>query len=221
MAAKTTRKAIVTRLAQLRAQRAKLLGYPNHATFALDDQMAKTPQNAEQALDRTLCPPATAKARDEAARMQKLIDSEKGGFKLGPQDWQYYAEKVRKAEYDLDESQIKPYFELDHVLHDGVFFAANKLYGITFKERKDLPVYNPDVRVFEVFDADGKSLALFYADYFSAREQERRRLEGQLRRSEQVSSARSRSSINVAQLHEAGAGPAGAAQLRRRDDDVP
>ena len=158
-------KSIVTRLAQLRAQRAKLLGYPDHATFTLDDQMAKTPQSAEQLLTG-IVPAATAKARDEAARMQKIIDAEKGGFTLGPQDWEYYAEKVRKAEYDLDESQIKPYFELEHVLHDGVFFAANKLYGVTFKERKDLPVYNPDVRVFEVFDANGKSLALFYADYF-------------------------------------------------------
>jgi peptidyl-dipeptidase Dcp len=158
-------KAIVVRLAQLRAQRAKLLGYPDYATFVLDDQMAKTPQIAEK-LMTDMVPAATAKARGEAARMQKLIDARKGGFKLGPADWEFYAEKVRKAEYDLDESQIKPYFELEHVLHDGVFFAANKLYGLTFKERKDLPVYQPDVRVFEVFDADGKSLALFYADYF-------------------------------------------------------
>ncbi|HEX7723898.1 MAG TPA: M3 family metallopeptidase [Pyrinomonadaceae bacterium] len=158
-------KAIVARLAQLRPQRAKLLGYPDHATFTLDDQMAKTPQSAEQLLTG-IVPAATAKARDEAARMQKLIDAEKGGFTLGPADWEYYAEKVRKAEYDLDDSQIKPYLELEHVLSDGVFFAANKLYGITFRERKDLPVYQPDVRVFEVFDANGKSLALFYADYF-------------------------------------------------------
>src|SRR5437764_6033674 len=158
-------KAIVSRLAQLRPQRAKLLGYPDHATFTLDDQMAKTPQSAEQLLTG-IVPAATAKARDEAARIQKLIDAEKGGFTLGPADWEYYAEKVRKAEYDLDNSQIKPYFELEHVLHDGVFFAANKLYGVTFKERKDLPVYNPDVRAFEVFDADGKSLAIFYGDYF-------------------------------------------------------
>jgi len=162
---KNDTKGIVTRLAQLRPQRAKLLGYPDHATFILDDQMAKTPQAAEKLLTG-IVPAGTAKAREEAARMQKVIDAEKGGFTLGPQDWQYYAEKVRKAEYDLDNSQIKPYFELDRVLHDGVFFAANKLYGITFKERKDLPVYNPDVRVFEVFDANGKSLALFYADYF-------------------------------------------------------
>lgn len=98
--------------------------------------------------------------------MQKLIDKEKGGFTLQPWDWQYYAEKVRKAEYNLDQSQIKPYFELNRVLHDGVFYAANKLYGLTFKERKDIPVYQPDVRVFEVFDASGKSIALWYCDYF-------------------------------------------------------
>ena len=158
-------KSIVVRLAQLRSQRAKLLGYPDHATFTLDDQMAKTPQSAEKLLTG-IVPAATTKARGEAARMQKLIDAEKGGFQLGPADWEFYAERVRKAEYDLDESQVKQYFELEHVLHDGVFFAANKLYGITFKERKDLPVYQPDVRVFEVFDANGKSLALFYADYF-------------------------------------------------------
>lgn len=158
-------KSIVSRLAQLRAQKAKLLGYPDHATFTLDDQMAKTPGSAEKLLTG-IVPAATAKARAEVARMQKLIDAEKGGFQLGPADWEFYAEKVRKAEYDLDESQVKQYFELEHVLQDGVFFAATKLYGITFKERKDLPVYHPDVRVFEVFDANGKSLALFYADYF-------------------------------------------------------
>jgi len=158
-------KSIVTRLAQLRAQKAKLLGYPDHATFTLDDQMAKTPGSAEKLLTG-IVPAATARARAEAARMQKLIDAEKGGFQLGPADWEFYAEKVRRAEYDLDESQVKQYFELEHVLQDGVFFAANKLYGITFKERKDLPVYHPDVRIFEVFDANGKSLALFYADYF-------------------------------------------------------
>ena len=158
-------KSIVSRLAQLRAQRAKLLGYPDHATFTLDDQMAKTPGAAEKLLTG-IVPAATARARAEAARMQKLINAEKGGFQLGPADWEFYAEQVRKAEYDLDESQVKQYFELEHVLQDGVFFAATKLYGITFKERKDLPVYHPDVRVFEVFDANGKSLALFYADYF-------------------------------------------------------
>jgi peptidyl-dipeptidase Dcp len=158
-------RSIVTRLAQLRAEKAKLLGFPTYAAYSLDDQMAKTPENALKLLT-DLVPAATARARDEQAKLQKVADSEGGKFKVGPADWEHYAEKVRKAEYDLDDSQIKPYFELDRVLRDGVFFAANKLYGLTFKERKDIPVYNPDVRVFEVSDKDGKSLALFYADYF-------------------------------------------------------
>jgi peptidyl-dipeptidase Dcp len=159
-------RAIVTRLAQLRAQRAKLLGYPTYAAYVLDDQMAKTPENAMKLLT-DLVPAATAKARGEASKMQKLVEAEKGGFELGPADWEFYAEKVRKAEYDLDESQVKPYLELDRVLRDGAFFAANKLYGLTFKERTDIPVYHPDVRVFEVTDVDGSPLALFYADYFA------------------------------------------------------
>ena len=158
-------KAIITRLAEIRAQKARLLGYPTFAAYTLDDQMAKTPENAFKLLT-DIVPASTAKATDEAAQMQKIIDAEHAGFQLGAQDWEYYAEKVRKAQYDLDESQVRPYFELEHVLHDGVFFAANKLYGVTLKERKDLPVYNPDVRAFEVFDADGKSLAIFYGDYF-------------------------------------------------------
>ncbi len=128
--------------------------------------MAKTPETAIK-LMTDLVPAMTAKTRAEATRMQKLIDAQKGGFTLGPEDWEFYAEQVRKAEFDLDESQVRPYFELDDVLQNGVFFAANKLYGITFKERKDIPVYQPDVRVFEVFDTDGTPLALFYADFFS------------------------------------------------------
>src|SRR5437763_1588958 len=159
-------KAIVTRLAQLRAQKAKLLGYPTYAAFSLDDQMASTPENAIKLLTG-LVPASTAKARSEVAKLQAMIDAEKGGFKLGPQDWQLYSEKVRKAEYDLDEAQVRPYFELNNVLQNGVFYAAHELYGLTFKERHDIPVYQPDVRVFEVFDADGKSLALYYGDYFS------------------------------------------------------
>ncbi len=159
-------KAIVERLAQLRAQKAKLLGYPTYAAYALDDQMAKTPQAAEK-LMTDLVPASTAKARAEAAKMQEIIDRQNGGFKLGPQDWQFYAEKARKAEYDLDESQLKPYFEFNRVLQDGVFYAANQMYGLTFKERHDLPVYQPDVRVFDVFDVDGTQLALFYGDYFA------------------------------------------------------
>jgi peptidyl-dipeptidase Dcp len=161
--------AIVARLARIRAERSKLLGFPNFATYNLEDEMAKKPENAIK-LMTDMVPAATAKARNEASRMQKLIDSNAGGgasFKLEPWDWQYYAEQVRKAEYDLDEAQVRPYFELDRVLRDGVFFAANKMYGITFKERHDIPVYQEDVRVFEVTDKDGSPLALFYADFFS------------------------------------------------------
>jgi peptidyl-dipeptidase Dcp len=156
---------IVVRLAELRAQKAKLLGFPTYAAYVLDDNMAKTPQNALKLLT-DIVPAATAKANGEAARIQKQIDSQKGDFKLTAADWELYSEKVRKAEYDLDEAELKPYLELDRVLQDGVFFAANQLYGITFKPRTDLPVYQPDVRVWEVFDADGKSLALYYGDYF-------------------------------------------------------
>jgi len=158
-------RSIIQRLAVLRAQKAKLLGFPNYASYALDDQMARTPQAALK-LMTDMVPAATGKARGEAAQMQALIDKQKGGFKLAPWDWQFYAEQVRKAEYDLDEAQIKPYLEINRVLEDGVFYAATQLYGITFKERKDIPVYDPDIRVFEVFDKDGSSLALFYADYW-------------------------------------------------------
>ncbi len=156
---------IIPRLAQLRAERAKLLGYPNYAAYSLADQMAEKPENAVK-LMTDMVPAATARARSEAAKIQKVIDAQKGGFKLTAADWDLYADQVRKAEFDLDEGAIKPYFELNRVLNDGVFFAANQLYGLTFKERHDLPVYQPDVRVFDVFDADGKQLALFYADYY-------------------------------------------------------
>jgi peptidyl-dipeptidase Dcp len=159
-------KAVILRLADLRAQKAKLLGFPDYATYVLDDQMAKTPANAEKLMNG-LVPAATAKARGEAAAIQQQIDAAKGGFALTAADWDFYAEKVRKSAYDLDESEVRPYFDLDRVLKDGVFFAANAMYGVTFKERKDIPVYHPDVRVWEVFDADGSSLALYYGDYFA------------------------------------------------------
>jgi peptidyl-dipeptidase Dcp len=158
-------RATIQRLAQLRAERAKLLGYANFAAYSLADQMAEKPENAVK-LMTDMVPAATARARSEAAKIQKVIDAQKGGFKLTAADWDLYADQVRKAEYDLDEAAIKPYFELNRVLNDGVFFAANQLYGLTFKERHDLPVYQPDVRVFDVFDADGTQLALFYADYY-------------------------------------------------------
>jgi peptidyl-dipeptidase Dcp len=158
-------RAIIARLAELRAKKAKLLGFLTYAAYVLDDQMAKTPANADKLMG-DLVPSATAKAGGEAARLQKQIDAEKGGFTLTPADWELYSEKVRKAEYDLNQEELKPYLELDRVLNDGVFFAANKLYGITFKPRPDLPVYHPDVRVWEVFDADGSPLALYYGDYY-------------------------------------------------------
>ena len=158
-------RAIIQRLAKLRAERAKLLGYSSFAAYSLADQMAETPEKAVK-LMTDMVPAATARAHSEAVKIQKMIDADKGGFKLTAADWDLYSDQVRKAEYDLDESQVKPYFELNRVLNDGVFFAANKMYGITFKERTDLPVYHPDVRVFDVFDADGSQLALFYADFF-------------------------------------------------------
>ena len=155
----------VQRLAQLRAQKAKLLGFENYAAYSLADQMAKTPAAALKLLTDTV-PAATNKARGEITEMQKVIDAQKGGFQLAASDWDFYAEQVRKAQYDLDESQIKPYFELDNVLQNGVFYAATQLYGITFKPRTDIPTYHPDMKVYEVFDKDGTSLALFYTDYF-------------------------------------------------------
>jgi len=156
---------LISRMAQLRARRAQLLGYPNHAAWKLGDQMARTPEAALKFMD-ALVPGATAKAEIEGKDIQNVIDAQKGGFTLQPWDWEFYSEQVRKAKYDLNEDEVKPYFELDNVLENGVFYAANQLYGITFKERKDIPVYQSDVRVFEVSDADGKPLALFYCDYF-------------------------------------------------------
>jgi peptidyl-dipeptidase Dcp len=158
-------RATIAKIAQLRAQKGKLLGYPNFASWTLVDQMAKTPDAALKFMD-ALVPPATARAATEAQDIQSLIDQQKGGFKVEPWDWDIYSEQVRKAKYDLDEEQVKPYFELNNVLENGVFYAATQLYGITFKERKDIPTYSPGMRVFEVFNADGSHLALFYCDYF-------------------------------------------------------
>ncbi|MGL5386294.1 MAG: peptidyl-dipeptidase Dcp [Serratia sp. (in: enterobacteria)] len=155
----------LARLAKVRAEQAKLLGFPNYAAWKLQNQMAKTP-DAALAFMRDIVPAATGRAEREAKDIQAMIDRQNGGFKLAAWDWQFYAEQVRKEKYDLDESQIKPYFEINNVLHNGVFYAANLLYGISFKERKDIPVYHPDVRVYEVFDKDGQSLALFYTDFF-------------------------------------------------------
>ncbi len=159
-------RAIVARLAQLRAQRAALLGFSDHASYALDDQMAKTPK-AALALLAQLAEGAVARAKEETRDMQAIVDQEQGGFEIQPWDWALYSEKVRKARYDLDEAELRPYFELYRVLTDGVFFAAQQLYGLAFAQRTDLPVYDPDVRVWEVFDADGSTLGLLYTDFFA------------------------------------------------------
>ncbi len=157
---------VVLKLARLRAERAVLLGYPDYATYALEDQTAKTKTTVNTLLAE-LAPPAVANAKREAQAIQQVIDAEKGGFKVAAHDWAYYSEKVRQANYAFDESQLRPYFEIDNVLKNGVFYAASKLYGVTFKERHDLPLYNADVRVFDVLDANGKPLAIFIADYYA------------------------------------------------------
>src|SRR6184192_4398396 len=157
---------IVIRTAQLRAEKAKLLGYSNWAAYQLEDQTAHNVPTVNKLL-ADLAPPAVANAKREAADMQKIVDEEKGGFQVASWDWDFYSEKVRKARYAFDESELRPYYELNHVIIDGVFFAAGKLYGLTFKERHDIPVYQPDVRVFEVYDRDGKPLALFLGDYYA------------------------------------------------------
>lgn len=157
---------ILERQAKLRMEKGHLLGKKSFAEWKLQDQMAKTPENAMNLLAQ-LAKPGVEAATKERDEIQQLIDQQKGGFTVEPWDWNFYAEQVRKAKYDLDENQIKPYFEVKTVLERGVFFAAEKFYGITFKERKDLPVYHPDVVTYEVFDRDGKSLAIYYLDFYT------------------------------------------------------
>lgn len=159
---------IITKIAKLRAQKAKLLGYNNYAEWALQKSMAKTPEVVFNFFNELL-PIATKKVKEEAEDIKKIISSEGGKIEenIAPYDWDYYAEKVRKQKYDLDESQIKPYFELFNVLENGVFYAATRLYGITFKKRKDIPVYHPDVVVYELFEESGEALGLFYGDFYA------------------------------------------------------
>jgi peptidyl-dipeptidase Dcp len=157
---------VVLQIAKLRAERAALLGYPSHAAYQLEDQTAKTTGAVNQLLAE-FAKPAVNNARKEAAEIQAMIDKEKGGFKAGPEDWAFYSDKVRAERYAFDASQLRPYFEYNNVLVNGVFFAATKEYGITFKERKDLPVYDPDVRTFDVFNEDGKQLAIFLIDPYA------------------------------------------------------
>ncbi len=157
-------KKILTKMASLRVERANLLGYKTHADFKLERNMAKNPGNVMKFLDQ-LWTPAVHRAQMETADMQNIIDKEGGSFKLQPWDWWYYAEKVKKEKYDLDEEMLRPYFKLENVI-DGVHMVANKLYGLQFVERKDIPVYHPDVKVFEVKEADGKHVGILYTDYF-------------------------------------------------------
>ena len=157
---------LVLRLVKLRAERAALLGYPNYAAYSQELETAKNPAAVNKLLGE-LAGPAVNNAKKEAAEIQKVIDAEKGNFQVASWDWPIYQDKVRAAKYNFDENQLRPYFELNRVLVDGVFFAATKEFGITFKERKDLPVYDPDVRVFDVFDHDGKQLAIFLFDPYA------------------------------------------------------
>ena len=159
-------RSILEREAKLRMEKAHLMGKKSFAEWKLQDQMAKTPENAIDLLAK-LATPAVETAKRESNEIQALIDKQKGGFTVEPWDWNFYAEQVRKEKYDLDENQIKPYFEVKTVLEKGVFYAAEKFYGITFKERNDLPVYHPDVVAYEVFDRDGKSLAIYYLDFYT------------------------------------------------------
>jgi peptidyl-dipeptidase Dcp len=157
---------IIEKIARLRLEKAQLMGKKNFAEWKLQDQMAQNPQAAINLLAQ-IAKPAAEKAKAEAKEIQALIDSQNGGFTLQPWDWNFYSEQVRKAKYDLDAAEIKPYFEIGTVLEKGVFFAAKKMYGITFKVRKDLPVYQPDVVAYEVFDNNGKSMAIYYLDFYT------------------------------------------------------
>lgn len=157
---------IVSRLAQLRAERAKLLGYENWAAYTLENNMAQNPKAVFDMLG-SMVPAVVENTLKEQEAIQAMIREKGGDFDVQPWDWEYYAEFVRQAKYDLDENEVKKYFEFNRVLKDGAFYYLNRFYGVRFEPRPDLPVYHPDVEVYEVFDADGTSIALFYADYFA------------------------------------------------------
>ncbi|WEN15050.1 M3 family metallopeptidase [Rhodanobacter sp. AS-Z3] len=163
--------AIVSQVLKLRAEKAQMLGYPTYAAYVLADETAKTPEAVNAMLTR-LAPPAVANAKREGAALQAMIDKEQAAkgeptFQLAAWDWAYYTEKVRAEKYNFDEGQLKPYLEMKNVLEHGVFYAAGQLYGLSFKQRTDLPVYEPDVLVYDVYDADGKQLAIFLADMYA------------------------------------------------------
>ncbi|EME62708.1 M3 family metallopeptidase [Amycolatopsis decaplanina] len=157
---------VVAQLVRLRAERAAVLGFPDHASYVIEDETAKTAQAAVGLLER-LAPVAVANAKAEAEELQRYLEADIPGAVLRPWDWAFYAERVRKDRFEVDTAALRPYFELNRVLTDGVFFAASKLYGLSFTEREDLPKYHPEVRIFEVFDADGAELGLFLLDYYA------------------------------------------------------
>ncbi len=157
---------VITAMARLRAERAAMLGYPNHAAYVLERQTARTVEAVNERL-ASLAPPAVANARREAADLQAMADAEGAGLELAAWDWSYYTEKVRADRYAFDAAQLRPYFEMDNVIDNGVFFAANRLYGLAFEPRPELPAYHPDVRVWEVFDAGGAPLGLFLGDFYA------------------------------------------------------
>ena len=159
-------RAIIARVARLRAERAQLMGFEHHAAYGLQNQTAQTAEAVNERL-AALAPLAVANARQEAEELQALIEAEGEDFDLQAYDWAYYAEKLRQQKYDFDAAELKPYFELNNVLENGVFYAANQLYGLTFTERHDLPLYHEDVRLWEVTDADGEPLALFIGDFYA------------------------------------------------------
>ena len=156
-------KEVLGKLVKLREQKAKLLGFSNWAAYVVDVNMAKTPEKVNELLMK-LWTPALERAKKERDDMQAMIDKEGGKFKLDMWDWWFYAEKVRKAKYDLDEAQLKPYFKLENVI-DGMIYTANKLYGIKFIKRTDLPIYDPEVMTYEVQEADGRHIGIFYMDF--------------------------------------------------------
>ncbi|WP_414942458.1 M3 family metallopeptidase [Amycolatopsis sp. cmx-11-51] len=157
---------IVAQLVRLRAERAAVLGFPDHASYVIEDETAKTAEAAVGLLER-LAPVAVANAKAEAEELRRYLEADIPGAILRPWDWAFYAERVRKDRFEVDTAALRPYFELNRVLTDGVFFAATNLYGLTFTEREDLPKYHPEVRIFEVFDADGAELGLFLLDYYA------------------------------------------------------
>ena len=156
-------RAIILQLAALRAEKARLLGFDSYGAYSLSDQMAKTPEAALSLLESFIPALGAAQKRD-AGEINAMIKAEGGKFTVTPADWDFYAEKLRRKKYALDQNEVKPYLEITNVLENGVFFAANQLYGLTFKKRSDIPVYHPDVTVYTVYDADGSELALFYFD---------------------------------------------------------